>query len=792
MWKITYISCDNFISFREAELEIPQNVCSLIYGLNNDNMQQRNNGTGKSSIIEAIAFALTGEPLRAVDKVEEIINDHSDTAIVYIELENDFDNTLLTIKRTINRKSAQVIECHKYQLSEGDRCEIEENKTSQPTVLDYNRYILEEIGLTKDDIYSNFILSNNKYKSFFDASDKTKKAMINRFSGADAIDDAIERLRQDMAPAEFILNRAKDAKIAVDAKLEVVCSQLLSVKEKKAEWQKEKQERIEALQNQISQKREELRSNKEQIAKANARLDAIDEAGAQIEDMQDTDIDLKKGYNQIVDTFKQYSLAPIKDYVQQSVSIAQNISTLQTRQIETKNDIVKVQGMVDIREQHFNKVKTEYDALKAENEKFDAEDKADLQDIGKDIENAQNNICDVVANLNRLQGEADELDRSIRQLNNQLHGAIVCPKCQYEFFLGGGLSVNAVKGEIAAKKRVLERTNYQIQTLNGDLQKHKNEQVTFENEKKGIEKEIEIRSNKLSELVKEFRDASAGVNDASDKLHNSERVIKRLQDDIDAEQGRINGLMKQMFSEALDIIDNTITRGERYVKTLEEGNIAINASIESFEKTMKEVGNSSQDDLISSLNNSKAEYEKALENANKKLETAQKAYDKFVVQENYFVDFRSYLANKKVEAIAGITNHFLELIGSDLRVEMLGYKKLKSGKVRDKITVNLLRNGVDCGSYAKFSGGERARVNLASILGLQKLTNNSAPKGKGLDLLILDEILEASDTTGIESSCKALNKLRATSLLVTQNPISDNDGNTIVVVKENGYSTIRE
>lgn len=190
------------------------------------------------------------------------------------------------------------------------------------------------------------------------------------------------------------------------------------------------------------------------------------------------------------------------------------------------------------------------------------------------------------------------------------------------------------------------------------MQKYRNEQTIFENEKKGVVKEMEIRSNKLSELVRELREASAGMEDASDKLHNSERAIKRLQDDIDAEQGRINGLIKQMFSEALDIIDNAITRGERYVKTLEEGNVAINASIESFEKTIKEVENSSQDDLISSLNNSKAGYEKALEDANKELETAQKAYDKFVVQENYFVDFRSYLANKKVEAIAGITNHF--------------------------------------------------------------------------------------------------------------------------------------
>lgn len=792
MWKITYISCIDFISFKEAELEIPQNVCSLIYGLNNDNMQQRNNGTGKSSIIEAIAFALTGEPLRAVDKVEEIINDHSDTAYVYIELENDFDNTLLTIKRTINRKSVQVIECHKYQLSEDDRCEIEQNKTSQPTVLDYNRYILEEIGLTKDDIYSNFILSNSKYKSFFDASDKTKKAMINRFSGADAIDGAIERLKQDMAPAEFTLNRAKDAKIAVDAKLEVVCGQLLSVQEKKAEWQNEKQERIKALQNQISQKREELRNNKEQIVKANTRLDAIDEAGARIEDMQDTDIDLEKGYSQIADVFKQYNLTPIKDYIQQSVSIAKSITTLQKRQAEAQHDLVKAQGMVDIREQHFNKVKVEYDALKAENEKLDAEDKADLQDIEKDIETTQGKIADIVADLDNLQDKADRLDRNVRQLNNQLHGAIVCPKCQHEFFLDEDFSVNAVKEEASVKKETLDRTNDQIQVLNGNLQKYKNEQVAFENEKKSVVKEIEIRNDKLSALAKELRDTSAGINEAGDKKYNFERVMKRLQDDIDAEQGRINGLMKQMFSEALDIIDNTITRGERYVKTLEEGSVAINASIESFEKTMKEVESSTQNDLVDSLNKSKAEYEKTLENANKELETAQKAYDKFVVQENYFVDFRSYLANKKVEAIAGITNHFLELIGSDLRVEMLGYKKLKSGKVRDKITVNLLRNGVDCGSYAKFSGGERARVNLASILGLQKLTNNSAPKGKGLDLLVLDEILEASDTTGIESSCKALNKLRTTSLLVTQNPISDNDGNTIVVVKENGYSTIKE
>ena len=52
---------------------------------------------------------------------------------------------------------------------------------------------------------------------------------------------------------------------------------------------------------------------------------------------------------------------------------------------------------------------------------------------------------------------------------------------------------------------------------------------------------------------------------------------------------------------------------------------------------------------------------------------------------------RRYLANTKINAIAQITNEFLETIGSDIRVALSGYTILKSGKVRDKISVSLLR-----------------------------------------------------------------------------------------------------
>lgn len=790
MWEIQHIGCENFISFKRAELDIPQNVCTLIYGLNNDNLQQRNNGTGKSSIIEAIAFALTGEPLRSVDKVEEIINDASDTASVYMELVNDYDKTLFTIERTIDRKNPQFIECHKYD----EYCvEIEQNKTSQPTVMDYNRYILEEIGLTKDDIYSNFILSNSKYKSFFDASDKVKKAMINRFSGADMVDETIAMLQKDRIPVEETLTKAKEHKIAVESKLEVVDGQLADADNKKAEWVVNKQSKIDSISQQIAQKREEIRNEKETIAKANARLDAIDKVGAYIEDeLQESDKGLVDIYHEISKLFMENKLDAIKDYVTISKSSEQKIVDLTNRKSELNKNLSSLKT-----EANAVKVKLEdaQEQIKVWQAKIKADDQEALEDltsVKKDIEDVKVEILALNKSISEVGDDMDMVERRIRQLKNQIHGAVTCPKCQHEFFISSDISLEEAKEQLADNEEKLSVYKAKSGELNDDLLVLQQKKSGYEKEKVAIDDEIQQRADKLSELRRAMSQCNSDNECIAMQVLSIKSEIGIVENNIVAEQTKIDGLVKNMISEALDIIDNTIEKGETYVNTCNDKCTSINASIETFEKTLDEVKNSSQDDFVTSLKDSKAKYTKELQTAITELEKAQKEYDKYIVQENYFIDFRSYLANKKVKAISGVTNHFLELIGSDLRVEMLGFKKLKNGKIRDKITVNLLRNGVDCGSYAKFSGGERARINLASILGLQQLTNNAAPKGKGLDLIVLDEILEASDTTGIESSCAALNKLKITSLMVTQNPISDNDGHTIVVTKENGVSTITE
>lgn len=194
--------------------------------------------------------------------------------------------------------------------------------------------------------------------------------------------------------------------------------------------------------------------------------------------------------------------------------------------------------------------------------------------------------------------------------------------------------------------------------------------------------------------------------------------------------------------------------------------------------------------MIESLKANKKKYEKELVLAISEKETIERKLNSYKEQEATFIEFKTHLANTKIDALSHITNEFLEAIGSDIRIAFSGFTVLKSGKIRDKISISLIRDGVDCGSFDKFSEGEKARVNLANILAMHKLTNVNCDDDKGLDLLILDEILEATDEQGLSNIFDALNQLQITSLVVSHGNIAEGYPYKTVVNKLNGVSYI--
>ena len=154
------------------------------------------------------------------------------------------------------------------------------------------------------------------------------------------------------------------------------------------------------------------------------------------------------------------------------------------------------------------------------------------------------------------------------------------------------------------------------------------------------------------------------------------------------------------------------------------------------------------------------------------------------------MQFKSYLANTKITALGAMMNQVLSDLGSDLRVNLSGYTTLKNGTVREKISVTIVRDGLDAGSFGKFSEGERARVNLASIVAMQRLVNGNCDTGKGFDLMCIDEIADAMDADGLAGVFSALNKLGVTALVVSHGAVAEGYPHKLLIVKENGESRI--
>lgn len=237
-------------------------------------------------------------------------------------------------------------------------------------------------------------------------------------------------------------------------------------------------------------------------------------------------------------------------------------------------------------------------------------------------------------------------------------------------------------------------------------------------------------------------------------------------------------------------MDDAFTSKEREIKQL-EGNIeATKGSIETLQSTIKEIKESSDTEVIESLKVSLKEFTKKSTNAISEKRKIEIKLNALKEQEQRFVEFKTYLANTKIEALSKITNEFLENIGSDIRVKFSGYTILKSGKLRDKISISIIRDGVDCGSFGKFSEGEKARVNLANILAMHKLINVNCENGKGLDLLVLDEILEAVDEDGLANMFSALNNIGTTAIVVSHGNVAENYPYKLIINKQNGESYI--
>lgn len=133
----------------------------------------------------------------------------------------------------------------------------------------------------------------------------------------------------------------------------------------------------------------------------------------------------------------------------------------------------------------------------------------------------------------------------------------------------------------------------------------------------------------------------------------------------------------------------------------------------------------------------------------------------------------------------------LELLSNEYLGELSGGRFQISFQISgsDKLNVIITDNGTDIDIQA-LSGGERARVNIATLLAIRKLMQSLSQSR--INLLILDETIEALDVDGKEKLIEVLLQEESLNTILVSHGFSHALLEKIHVVKHNNISHIEE
>jgi len=190
MWQPIRINLSNFLSFQKAvaEFKVSSREATVIsiHGVNNTADGADSNGSGKSSFIDAIMFAITGATTRNITNAD-LIKRGADTSEITLTLLNSVTNRVLDIKRVLRSGKTATVEI---KLDNQSVATVDTNEA--------NKWILECLGIEKNDLINYFLVNNYSTETFFKLGDAAKKRLINRFINLDTLNVLINSVNKKM------------------------------------------------------------------------------------------------------------------------------------------------------------------------------------------------------------------------------------------------------------------------------------------------------------------------------------------------------------------------------------------------------------------------------------------------------------------------------------------------------------------------------------------------------------------------------------------------------------------
>lgn len=427
------------------------------------------------------------------------------------------------------------------------------------------------------------------------------------------------------------------------------------------------------------------------------------------------------------------------------VSIKQRIDFLKKDTEEIEKDIQKK----DLEKEEEQRIYSIYCKRKERLNKFNyneliSKKEEELEELRRELRKREEQILS-------KEKERIEVEKETKTYELVLGGKVVCPNCSFNFIPNSEINLNEAKEIVSLSIEAINELREEIKRL-------EEERKSFNSLKVKVKlHEIELIELKKVKRQKLLREIEFFQNRISKNIISIETSIKNKKETI--------------LRNNLELI-----RQEDYLKFRQEEL-----------KGVKVVSNKGQ---INALK----EKIKELENKKELLKDELSLIEDSIQEKKKWIlwikQFYVFLTNKSLSIIEGYCNMFLTKINTDLQIKLEGFKTLADGTIKESINPVIYRGGIE-EDYRSFSGGERGRLILSTILSFQRLINQKSKSG-GLDLIFIDEVLDQIDSEGIYNLYLALNNLEGTILLTSQVKTKSEVDNRLIIVKENGVSYIKE
>lgn len=435
------------------------------------------------------------------------------------------------------------------------------------------------------------------------------------------------------------------------------------------------------------------------------------------------------------------------------------IEKIETRIEEIESKIGLAKHDIDKCNLTIKESKAELSSLEKDWEKMEKE-KAKLpstKDIEDTIEEIRSELGEtkkgqrsVMDKKDRLLSKQDKLKISLREVLVNLSGAIVCPKCKHKFLT---LKNTSLKQEEEKRVKIGEeekRVIEELDKLEASLLEYEELISSFIQLKTEQEEELD----KFKEAVKEINSIAYGISSKMESHKNRIEVAANRKESLSGQITSMKGDIKELKKRIQEIEKE---KPYKMDLSVQEGQI---------ENAMMVIAGC--DAEISELN-------QTIFNKNEWI--------------NRFKAFKLFISLEQLKNIQSRANEVLKEESSDLRIVIEGYKTKANGELKDEITPYVVRDEME--SFWYYSGGERARVEIALIIAIQSMINETNQWG-GLQFLSIDEITEGLSKESLYDVIEALGFIKFPVMVTTHIPNENAKCKVLKVIKENGISRIEE